>query len=157
MDATQDLFGAAHREFHLTNQTAQQSGFHSSNTMIEQGHGVAMLRTVDAIAQLTTTMALDRGTVATLPAINAKHASQLEGAQAYIKTPKDDIIDLKANIKPAWQVQNPSKSRNYNYSCWSHGHQVHSDHTSTTCKSRKDGHQETATKDNTMVGVAWGK
>jgi hypothetical protein len=27
----------AHREFRLTNQTAQQSGFHSANMMIEQG------------------------------------------------------------------------------------------------------------------------
>jgi hypothetical protein len=30
-------FAAAHREFRLTNQTAQQSGFHSANMMIEQG------------------------------------------------------------------------------------------------------------------------
>jgi hypothetical protein len=30
-------FASAHREFHLTNQTAQQSGFHSANMMIEQG------------------------------------------------------------------------------------------------------------------------
>jgi hypothetical protein len=30
-------FTAAHRKFHLTNQSAQQSGFHSANMMIEQG------------------------------------------------------------------------------------------------------------------------
>jgi hypothetical protein len=30
-------FFTAHREFRLTNQTAQQSGFHSANMMIEQG------------------------------------------------------------------------------------------------------------------------
>jgi hypothetical protein len=30
-------FAAAHRKFCLTNQTAQQSGFHSANMMIEQG------------------------------------------------------------------------------------------------------------------------
>jgi hypothetical protein len=30
-------FETAHREFRLTNQTAQQSGFHSANMMIEQG------------------------------------------------------------------------------------------------------------------------
>jgi hypothetical protein len=28
-------FATAHREFRLTNQTAQQSGFHSANIMIE--------------------------------------------------------------------------------------------------------------------------
>jgi hypothetical protein len=31
-------FAAAHREFRLTNQTAQQSGFHSANMMIEYHH-----------------------------------------------------------------------------------------------------------------------
>jgi hypothetical protein len=30
-------FATAHREFRLTNQNAQQSGFHSANIMIEQG------------------------------------------------------------------------------------------------------------------------
>jgi hypothetical protein len=30
-------FATAHCEFRLTNQTAQQSGFHSANMMIEQG------------------------------------------------------------------------------------------------------------------------
>jgi hypothetical protein len=32
----------AHREFCLTNQTAQQSGFHSANMMIEQGRDESM-------------------------------------------------------------------------------------------------------------------
>jgi hypothetical protein len=35
-------FAAAHRDFRLTNQTAQQSGFHSANMMIEQGRGDTM-------------------------------------------------------------------------------------------------------------------
>jgi hypothetical protein len=30
-------FATAHHDFRLTNQTAQQSGFHSANMMIEQG------------------------------------------------------------------------------------------------------------------------
>jgi hypothetical protein len=30
-------FATAHREFRLTNQTSQQSGFHIANMMIEQG------------------------------------------------------------------------------------------------------------------------
>jgi hypothetical protein len=44
-------FAAAHQEFRLTNQTAQQSGFDSANMMIEQGCGEAMQGTVNAIAQ----------------------------------------------------------------------------------------------------------
>jgi hypothetical protein len=67
-------FTTAHREFHLTNQTAQQSGFHCANTMIEQGRDESMQDT-DAIAQLATATASDCGTVATLTTTNAKLAT----------------------------------------------------------------------------------
>jgi hypothetical protein len=102
-------FSAAHREFRLTNQTAQQYGFHSANMMIKQGRGDTMQGTVDTIAQLATAKASDRGTVATLTATNDKLASQLEAAQVYIKTLKDEILSLKSKIKPAWQDQLPAK------------------------------------------------
>jgi hypothetical protein len=59
----------------LTNQTAQQSGFHSANMMIEQGRGDTMQGTVDVIAQLETVTASDRGTVAMLTATNDKLSS----------------------------------------------------------------------------------
>jgi hypothetical protein len=44
-------FATAHHEFHLTNQTAHQSGFHSANMMIKQGRDETMQDTVNAIAQ----------------------------------------------------------------------------------------------------------
>jgi hypothetical protein len=150
-------FAAARREFFLTNQNAHQSGFHSANMMIEQGRGDTMQETVDVIVQLAMATASDRGTVSTLTATNAKLASQLEAAQAHIKMLKDEIQALNAKTKPAWKGQRPAKSTTINTYCWSHGHQVHKDHTSATCKARKDGHQEMATKDNTMGRVAWGK
>jgi hypothetical protein len=77
-------FATAHREFRLTNQTAQQSGFHSANMMIEQGRDESMQETVNAIAQLATATASDRGTVPTLTTTNAKLATQLEAAHAQI-------------------------------------------------------------------------
>jgi hypothetical protein len=43
-------FATAHRELRLTNQTAQQSGFHSANMMIEQGRDGSMQDTTEAIA-----------------------------------------------------------------------------------------------------------
>jgi hypothetical protein len=98
-------FGTAHREFRLTNQTAQQSGFHSANMMIEQGREETMQDTVDAIAQLATSTASDCGTVATLTTTNAKLATQLEAAQTQIVQLKDEIAALKNKIKPAWQGQ----------------------------------------------------
>jgi hypothetical protein len=45
-------FSTAHREFSLTNQTAQQSGFHSANMMIEHSRDVSMHDTAEATAQL---------------------------------------------------------------------------------------------------------
>jgi hypothetical protein len=48
-----------------------------------------MQDTVDAIAQLATATASDRGTVATLTTTNAKLATQLEAAQAHIAQLKD--------------------------------------------------------------------
>jgi hypothetical protein len=98
------------------NQSAQQSGFHIAHMMTEQGCGETMQYTVDAIAQLATATASDRRTGATLTATNAKLTIQMETVQAYIKTLKEEMVALKANIKPVWQGQHPAKSTsNGNY------------------------------------------
>jgi hypothetical protein len=65
-------FATAHREFRLTNQAAQQSGFHSANMMIEQTRDDSMQETAEAIAQLATATASDRGMVSMLTTTNAK-------------------------------------------------------------------------------------
>jgi hypothetical protein len=96
-------FATAHREFRLTSQTAQQSGFHSANMMIGQGYDETMQDNVDTIAQLATATASDRGTVATLTTTNAKLATQVEAAQAQIAQLKNEIATLKNKIKPDWQ------------------------------------------------------
>jgi hypothetical protein len=147
----------AHREFRLTNQTAQQSGFHSANMMIEQVRDDSMQETSEAIAQLTTATASDRGTVATLTTTNAKLANQLEAAHALIAHLKNEIATLKIKIKPVWQGQRPTRTTNNDSYCWSHGYQVAKLHTTATCNVRKTGHQEAATKNDTMGGVQWGK
>jgi hypothetical protein len=150
-------FATAHRELRLTNQTAQQSGFHSANMMIEQGREETMQDTVDAISQLATAKASDRGTVATLTTTNAKLATQLEAAQAQIAQLKDKIAALQYKIKPAWKGQRPIKMTNNDSYCWSHGYQVAKSHTSATCNMKKSGHKDAATKNNPMGGVQWGK
>jgi hypothetical protein len=98
-------FATAHHEFRLTNQTAQQSGFHSANTMIGQGRNESMQYTAEAIAQLATATASDRGTVAKLTTTNSKLSTQLEAAHALIAQLKNEIATLKSKIKPAWQGQ----------------------------------------------------
>jgi hypothetical protein len=135
-------FATAHREFGLTNQTAQQSGFHSANMMIEQGRDVSMNETAEAIARLATTTASDRGTVATLTTTNAKLATQLEAARAIIAQLKSEIATLKIKIKPIWQGQRPTRTTHNDSYCWSHGYQVAKTQASATCNIRKTGHQE---------------
>jgi BioD-like phosphotransacetylase family protein len=151
-------FTTAHHEFRLTNQTAQKSGFHSANMMIEQGRDDSLQDTVDAIAQLATATASDRGTVATLTMTNAKLANQLEAAHALIAQLKNEIAPLKNKIKPAWQgqrVNDPSKQQTTTVIVG--GYQVAKSHNSATCSMKKSGHQEAVTKINTMGGVQWGK
>jgi hypothetical protein len=150
-------FATAHREFCLTNQTAQQSGFHSANVMIEKGHEETMQGTVDAISQLATATASDRRTVATLTTTNAKLATQLEAAQAQIAQLKDEIAALKNKIKPTWQGQRPINTTNNDSYCWSHGYQVAKSHMSATCNMKKSRHKDTANKNNPVGGVQWGK
>jgi hypothetical protein len=116
-----------------------------------------MQETAEAIAHLATATASDRGTVATLTTTNAKLANQLESAHALIAQLKSEIATLKSKIKPAWQGQRPAKTTNNNSYCWYHGYQVAKSHTSATCNMRKNGHQESATKIDTMGGVQWGK
>jgi hypothetical protein len=91
-------FATAHREFRLTNQTAQQSGFHSDNMMIEQGRDDSMQETVEAIPQLATATASDRSTVATLTTTNAKLANQLEAARALIDTEEQDQTCMAGSV-----------------------------------------------------------
>jgi hypothetical protein len=150
-------FATAHREFRLTNQTAHQSGFHSANMMIEQGREETMQDTVDAISQLATATASDRGTVATLTTTNSKLVTQLEAAQAQIAQLKNEIATLKNKIKPAWQGQRPIKTTNKDSYCCSHGYQVAKSHTSATCNMKKSGHQDAANKSHPMGGFQWGK
>jgi hypothetical protein len=150
-------FATAHREFRLTNQTTQQSGFRSANMMFEQGRENLMQETAEAIAQLATATASDQGTVATLATTNAKLVNQLESAHALITQLNSEIASLKSKIKPAWQRQRPSKTTNNDSYCWSHGYQVAKLHTNVTCNVRKNGHQEATTKLDTMGGVQWGK
>jgi predicted RNase H-like nuclease (RuvC/YqgF family) len=105
--------------------------------MIEQGRDDSTKETVDAIAQLATTTASDRGMVATLTTTNAKLANQLEASHSLIAQLKNEIATLKNKIKPAWQGQRPAKTTNNDSYCWSHGYQVAKSHTSATCNIKR--------------------
>jgi predicted 2-oxoglutarate/Fe(II)-dependent dioxygenase YbiX len=111
--------------------------------------------TADVIAQLSVTTALDSDTVATLNATNAKLTLQLKTSQAYIQKLKEDILQLKLKIKSYWQGQRPAKMTDNNNYCWSHGYQVHNEHTSASCKNQNEGQKKETTKNNPMGEVKW--
>jgi predicted RNase H-like nuclease (RuvC/YqgF family) len=125
--------------------------------MIEQGRDESIQETAEEIAQLATAMASDRSTVETLTITNTKLANQLEAAHALIAQLKSEIAALKIKIKPVWQGQRPTRTTNNDSYFWSHGYQGAKSHTSATCNVGKTGHQETATKVDTMGGVQWDK
>jgi hypothetical protein len=116
-----------------------------------------MQETSEAIAQLATDTASDRGTVATLTTTNAKLANQLEAAHALIAKIKSEIATLKIKLKHVWQGQRPARTTINDSYCWSHGYQVGKSHNSASFQVRKTGHQEAAMKNDTMGGVQWGK
>jgi hypothetical protein len=95
--------------------------------------------------------------VATLTTTNVKLANQLDAAHAQIPQLKNEIVTLKNNIKPAWQVQRPVNTTKNDSYCWSHGYQVAKSQTGATCNMKKSGHQDAANKSNTMGGVQWGR
>jgi phage host-nuclease inhibitor protein Gam len=109
--------------------------------MIEQSRDGSMQEIAEAILQLATVTASDRGMVATLTTTNAKLAAQLEAAHALIAQLKSEIATLKIKIKPACQGQRPARTTNNDSYCWSHGYQVTKSHTSAKCNVRKNGHQ----------------
>jgi phage shock protein A len=80
--------------------------------MIEQGRDDSMQETAEAIAQLATATASDRGTVSTLTTTNAKLANQLEAAHALIAQLKSEIATLKIKTKTVWQGQRPAITTN---------------------------------------------
>jgi hypothetical protein len=130
-------FATAHLEFWLTNQTAQQSGFHSANMMIEK----AVMNQCKTLSTQSHSWQPQRPQIEvqwqTLTTTNAKLANQLEAAHALIAQLRNEIAKLKNNIKPAWQGHRPVKTTNNDSYCWSHGYQVAKSHTSATCNMKK--------------------
>jgi small-conductance mechanosensitive channel len=79
--------------------------------MIEQGRDESMQDTLDAITQLATTTASDRGKMATLTTTNAKLANQLEAAHALIVQLKNEIATLKTRFNLLGRDNDPSKQQ----------------------------------------------
>jgi hypothetical protein len=105
--------------------------------------------TIGALANLSTvtSIAADRGVVATLTEANARLAKQLEDNS-------NELRELKALLKKERTERRGQRSFNpspNNY-CWTHGLKVANTHTSLSCNFPKQGHNREATRADNMGG-----
>ena len=92
--------------------------------------------------------------MSTLSATHAAYTATTTQLSDMIKQLQAEVASLKSE-----KSNNKKKIRvlkDQGGYCWSHGYCVHPDHTSKTCKKRKPGHQEEATRENNMGGSQFG-
>ena len=111
--------------------------------------------TVDALANLATATANDREAVSNLTATNkmltdelATVNAELISALKKISYMEKTMADLRAKSQDKGPTPNPTTG--HTHYCWSCGFK--SPHPSYKCEVKKDGHQDKATKYNTMNG-----
>ena len=91
------------------------------------------------LEQLTAANLALTGTIGTLTATNKKLADKARtGTAGTPRTPGT----------PGKVTRNPHRG---NY-CWTHGHRISKEHTSSTCFNKAAGHKDNATLGNTMGG-----
>jgi hypothetical protein len=134
----------------------------------------SLIEKSEALAMMATTSAVDHGTMSNLVTTNAQLSTHMAEKSAALAAANETIRNLRTASRPtgggtkSTAVLTPNNTRysnggtarvhpatnNENY-CWSHGYQIHADHTSMNCTRRAEGHQELATKKNNMGGRQW--
>jgi hypothetical protein len=150
-------FAIAHQEFRESQVTSNQAGYqqaaNAAYTDLQQ-------ETADAIANLATATASDRSTVASLTSTNSTLSSEVTQATMKLTAANNTISSLKIEIAALKAGGNQREERTYtpnlNY-CWTHGYKVSRRHTSDTCKGKRDGHKDDATRTDNKGGSQRGK
>jgi hypothetical protein len=97
--------------------------------------------TIDALANLATATAADRGVVAALAQANSRLVKQLEENASELRELKA-MLNQERRDKPGPRSSTSSES---NY-CWTHGYKVGKTHTSLTCNTHNTGRKAEATR-----------
>jgi hypothetical protein len=130
-------FAAAHRQHkQMKGETAANAGYHSYNAVMTQNEDQMDEATIDALANLATATASDRGVVTALTQANSRLAKQLEENSFELRELKA-LLNQERRNKRVPRSFNPSAS---NY-CWTHGYKVGKTHTSRTCNTPRPGHK----------------
>ena len=116
----------------------------------------------DLLTKLATTVAnindhihqLNKPPITSVPNSDATTATALSSITSSVTDLRQQVADLKRENEQLRQRQ-PRRPRtrrdNGNY-CWTHGYRVGNQHTSATCQNKAPGHQDNATRANTMGG-----
>jgi ABC-type transporter Mla subunit MlaD len=141
-------FAAAHRQHkQMQGESAATAGYHSANAAMTHNEDQMSEATIEALANLATATAADRGVVEALTQANSRLAKQLEDNSSELRELKA-LLNKERLEKRGQRSFNPSAS---NY-CWTRGYKVGSTHTSLTCKLPKPGHKTEATRADNMGG-----
>jgi hypothetical protein len=148
--------------------TAQAAGYTQANNVVQIS---------DALDNLANAALADRRTVEDLSTANKELAEankQLTTQMNKINEKLDSMTRLLKAIPTSrfnssdgrfnqrggratnnqWRPREPMDPHGY---CWSCGFKVSTIHNSVTCERKKDGHQDAATRSNTMGGNQFGK
>jgi hypothetical protein len=131
----------------MQGESAATAGYHPENAAVSLNKYQMAEATIEALANLATATAADRGVVAALTQANARLSKQLEDNSNELRELKA-LLKKERNEKRGQSSFNPSP-RNY---CWTHGYKVGSTHTSLTCKLPEPGHKKESTQADNMGG-----
>ena len=141
----QTHFAEAVLEREESEQTTAQQGYAGNVDEIPPTED-ELTRTADALMNLATASQEDRRMLADLTAMNQRLLQTIEDKDKKIEALQKQVDQLKK--KP--RGPRGGGSRRY---CWSHGYNPWGhDHTSQTCRNKKEGHQDNATWENNMNG-----
>ena len=129
--------------------TTKGAGYHTANMVTESGKEIA-----DALEHLAMAANPDKSTITLLTEANAKFVQTVAELSATI---------AKLTLTPSAKVTTPPgknpPTRNWyaNGYCWTHGFKVTVGHTSATCKSKGEVHQDESNRSNPKGGSTWNK
>ena len=144
----QHFFDAQNKHI-LRRQTAQQAGFHQAN-MAAHNYDPTM----EALANMAHANAGNGEALATLNNTIATLNAQIQQQTARIQSLELQLDAAKKNTNTNRPTNHRKDQGGY---CWTHGYLVHPEHTSATCRKKKPGHQDEATRNNPMGGSDLGK
>jgi hypothetical protein len=163
-------FTTEHRIYRKQTQTAQATGYQSADHAQRSMQDALLVEQSEALAMMTIASATYRDILSHLITSNAQLSTHLAEKSAALAAAHETIRSLCSVTRvnggnttaSATRAMSNATARsrpatnNENY-CWSHGYQIHADHTSMTCTRRAEGHQEAATKANNTGGLQWGR